>query len=90
MVPKIEESQIDVEQSHVEDLRVETSTQVESSTDGRKSNKDADRLLHDARENVGAPTSQHRQRRSPEKYNGYMDLMSGCVLTKPSSFEEIV
>ena len=33
-VPKEEEPQIDVEQSHVKDPRVETSTHAESSRDG--------------------------------------------------------
>jgi len=52
-----------VEQPHVEVQRVETSTQVESSKKGRKHTREADKLLDDARENVGAPSSQHRQRR---------------------------
>ena len=39
---------------------------------------------------MGAPTSQCRHRRSPKRYTGYMDLMSGCVETKSSSFEEVV
>ena len=69
---------------------METSTQAESSRDGWKHTKDADRLLQDARENVGAPSSQHRQRRSSERYTGYMDLAGECVETKPSSFEEAV
>jgi len=57
LVPKIEEPQIDVEQPHAKDPRVETSTQAESSRDGRKRTREADKLLHDARENVGEPTS---------------------------------
>ena len=44
----------------------------------------------DARENVGAPSSQRRQRRSPERYTGYMALIRECVETEPSSFEEAV
>ena len=47
-------------------------------------------MLDDARENVGAPSSQHRQRRSPERYTGYMELMGACVVTEPSSFQEVV
>ena len=62
---------------------METSTQAESS-------REVDRLLDDARENVGAPTSQRRQRRSHERYTGYMALMSKCVVTEPSFFEEDV
>jgi hypothetical protein len=69
---------------------VETSTQAESSREGRKHTREADRLLDDARENVGAPTSQRRQRRSPERYTGYMALMGECVVTEPSSFKEAV
>ena len=47
-------------------------------------------LMLDARENVGQPSSQHRQRRSPERYTGYMALVGECVGTEPSSFEEAV
>ncbi|MCY6488101.1 hypothetical protein, partial [Actinobacillus pleuropneumoniae] len=57
LAPKVEEPQIDVEKPHVEDLGVETSTQADSSREGRKCTREADRLLDDARENVGAPTS---------------------------------
>ena len=56
---KVEEPQIDVKQTHAEDLGMKTSTQEESSREGRKHTKEADILIHDARENVGAPTSQH-------------------------------
>ncbi len=45
---------------------METSTHVESSRDGWKRSREADRLMMDARENVGQPYSQHRQRRSPK------------------------
>ena len=44
----------------------------------------------DARENVGHPSSQCRQRRSPERYIGYMALLGECVATEPSSFKEEV
>lgn len=69
---------------------METSTQAKSSRDGRKHTREADRLLEDVRENVGAPSSQHRQRRSPERYTGYMALFGECVEIKASSFEEAV
>lgn len=46
-----------MEQPQAEDLEVETSTQVESSRDGRKHTREVDRLFLDARENVGEPTS---------------------------------
>ena len=65
---------------------METSTQAESSREGRKHTREADRLLDDARENVGASSSQRRQRSSPERYIGYMEPMGGCVVTEPSSF----
>eukprot|EP00253_Pinus_taeda_P028381 PITA_28381 len=90
LTPKVEEPQIDVEQPHEEDPGVETSTQAESSKEGRKRTKEVDKLLDDARVNVGAPTSQHRQRRSPKRYTGYMDFMGECVVTEPSSFKEAV
>eukprot|EP00253_Pinus_taeda_P009800 PITA_09800 len=44
--------------------------------------------MHDVRENVGAPTSQRRQRRSLDRYTSYMALMSESVEVEPSSFEE--
>jgi len=84
----VDEPHIDVEQPHVEDLGVETSTQAKSSRYRRKRTREVDRLLYDAQENVGEPTYQHRQRRSLERYNGYMALMSGFVETYPSSLKE--
>ena len=47
LVPKEEEPQIDAEQPHAEDLGVETSTHAESSGDGRKCSREADRLMMD-------------------------------------------
>ena len=69
---------------------METSTQEESSRDGQKLTREADRLLEDVRENVGAPSSQRKQRRSSERYTGYRALARECVETEPSSFEEAV
>ena len=69
---------------------METSTQEDSSKEGRKCTREADGLLDDAQENVGAPSSQRRQRRSPERYTGYMELMGACVVIEPSSFQEAV
>jgi len=46
-----------VEKPHEKDPGVKTSTQVESSRDGRKHMREADMLLHDAWDNVGAPSS---------------------------------
>jgi len=67
---------------------VETSTQEKSSKEGKKRTKEVERLMHDVRENVGAPSNQYIQRRSPYWYNGYMALMTELVKTEPSSFEE--
>ena len=69
---------------------METSTYVESSREGRKCTREADRLLMDARDNVGEPSSQHRQRRSPKWYTSYMALVGECVETEPCSFKEAV
>jgi len=44
----------------------------------------------DAKENLGEPSSQCRQRRPPEQYTGYMALVGECVETRSSSFEEVV
>ena len=90
LVPKEEEPQIDAEKSHAEDPRVETSTHAESSRDGRKRSREANRLMMDVREDVGQPSSHHRKRRAPEQYTGYMALVRQCVETETSSFEELV
>eukprot|EP00253_Pinus_taeda_P007663 PITA_07663 len=90
LVPKEEEPQTDAEQLHVEDPRVERSTEAESSRDGWKRTREVERLFSDARENVGEPSSQHRQRRSHKRYIGYMALVGECVEIEPYSFEEAV
>eukprot|EP00253_Pinus_taeda_P031941 PITA_31941 len=77
-------------QLHAKVPGVETSTQAESSRDGQKRTREAFKLLEDARENVGAPSSHHRQRRSPERYTRYMAITRGCVEIEPSYFEEAV
>ena len=55
---------------------------------GRRRTTEAKRLKLDAAQNVGVPTSQRRQRQSLERFTRYMDLMSKCIVTRPSSFEE--
>ena len=45
-------------------------------------------MAQDAEKVVGPPTTQCKQRQSPDRYTGYMALMSQCVMTEPSSFEE--
>ena len=64
-------------------------THAEPSTrNGRRRTTKADRLRLDVAENVGAPISLRRQRQSHDKFTGYMALMSKCIVTEPSSFEE--
>jgi hypothetical protein len=70
---------------------VEETTQAESSIiNGRKRTTEVDRLRLDAAQNVGAPTSQCRQRSSPDRFDGYMALMRKCIMNEPSSFQEVV
>ena len=81
----------DVEQPNAEDHGVAENTHAEPSTkNGRRRTIEADRLRLDATENVGAPTSLCRQRQSQDRFTGYMTLMSKCIVTEPSSFEEAV
>eukprot|EP00253_Pinus_taeda_P010452 PITA_10452 len=89
LAPK-EEPRDDVEQPYAKEQRVETPTHAENSRDGRKHTREAEKLMHDARENVGAPTSQHRKWRSPDQHTSYIALMSESVEVDPSSFEEVV
>jgi hypothetical protein len=70
---------------------VEETTQAEPSIrNGRKHTREADILRLDVGHNIGAPISQRRQRQSPDRFDGYMALMSKCIVTKPSSFQEVV
>lgn len=85
-----EEPQDDMEQPHVEEQRVEAPTYAVSSRDGRKCTREANRLMHDTRKNLGEPTSQRMQRRSQNHYTGYMALMSESVEIDSSSFKEVV
>ena len=79
-----------MEKPQVEEERVETSTQLETSEEGRKRIREANRLVQDVRENVGTPSNFCRSRRSPNRYTGYMDLMTELVDTNPSSFNEAI
>lgn len=69
---------------------MEAPTHVETSRDGRKCTREVEILIHDARENVGEPTSERNQRKSLDQYTGYMALMSETIDIDPSSFEEEV
>jgi hypothetical protein len=89
LVPE-DESQ-DVDQPHQEVNGVEETTQAEPSIrNSRKRTTEADRLRLDAAQNVGAPTSQRRQRQSPNRFTRYMALIRKCIVTVPSSFQEAV
>jgi hypothetical protein len=89
LVPK-DESQ-DVDQPREEVHGVEESTQADPSIiNGRKCTTEDDRLRLDVAQNVGAPTSQRRYRLYPDRFTGYMDLVSKCIVTEPYSFQEEV
>ena len=77
----------DVKQPHAKDHGVVENTHAKPSTrNGRRRTTEDDRLRLDAAENVGAPTSQRRQRQSLDRFTRYMALMSKCIVTEPSSF----
>jgi hypothetical protein len=81
-----DESQ-DVDQPHEEVHGVEETTQAEPSIrNGRNHTTEADRLRLDVAQNVGAPTSERKQRQSLDRFVGYMALMRKCIVTEPSSF----
>ena len=88
LVPKDELQDMDQPQDEVHG--VEETNHAAPTIRGRKRLTEAERLAQDAEKVVGPPTAQHRQRQSPDRYTGYMALMSKCVVTKPSSFEEAV
>lgn len=69
-------------------LKPITLTQAKSSREGKKGTKYVDRLVQDARENVGYPSNLRKQRRLPERYTGYMSLMTELIEIKPSYFKE--
>ena len=80
-----------MEQPHAEDHGVEETTRAEPSTrHGIRRTTKADRLRLDVAEHVGARISLRRQRQSPDRFTGYMALMSKCIVIEPSSFEEAV
>jgi hypothetical protein len=89
LVPK-DESQ-DVDQPHEEVHGVEEATHADPSIiNGRKCTMKVDRLRLDVAQNVGAPTSERRQRQPPNRFTRYMDLMRKCIMNEPSSFQEAV
>ena len=69
LVPKDEPQ--DVDQPQEEDHGVEESTHAEPNIrTGRRRTTKAERLKLDVAQNVGAPTSQRRQRQSPNRFTG--------------------
>lgn len=92
LAPK-EEPQDVMEQPQMEEKRggrVGTPTQLEKYRERRNRTREGDRLIQDAQEHVGVPTSHHRKRRSPERYTSYMDLMTELIEIDHTSFEETV
>ena len=70
---------------------MEESTHVDPNIiTSRRRTTEAEKLKLDATQNLGAPTSQRKQRQSPGRFTRYMALMSKCIVTEPSSFEEAV
>ena len=87
LVPKYEPQHVD--QPHAKDHGLEVNTHREPSIRiGRRRTTEADKLRLVATENLGALTSQRRQRQSPHLFTGYMALMRKCIVTEPSSFQE--
>ena len=86
LVPKDELQDVDQPQDEVHG--VEDTTHAVPTIRGSKHLTEAERLAQDAEKVVGPPTTQRGQRQSLDRYTGYMDLMSKCVVTEPSSFEE--
>lgn len=69
---------------------MEIATRSEPSREGKKRTREVERLMQDARENLGPPSNQCRQRSSPYRYSGYMALMTKLVETDSSYFKEAV
>jgi hypothetical protein len=89
LVPK-DESQ-DVGHPHEEFHGVEEATHANPSIrNGIKYTMEGDRLRLDVAQNVGAPTSQHRQRQSHDQFTRYVALMRKCIVTEPYSFQKSV
>jgi len=88
LAPKDELQDVDQPQDEVHG--VEETTHAAPTIRGKNRLTEAERLAQDAEKVVGPPTTQRRQRQSPDWYTGYMDLMRNCVVTKTSSFEEAV
>lgn len=86
--PKYEPQDVDKPPEEVHG--VEETTHAAPNNRGQKRTTKDERLNLDAAQNVGATTSQRRQRQSPDQFTRYMALMSKCIMTDPSSFEEAV
>ena len=75
-----EDPQDVVEKPQAEHERAEAPTHANTSKYGMNRTKETNKLLHNARENVGEPTSQRRQRRSLDRYTWYTAMV--CELVK--------
>ena len=51
---------------------------------GRRHTTEAERLKLDVAQNLGVPTSQHRQRQFLDRFTGYMALMRKCIVDRKS------
>ena len=74
LVPKDEPQDVDQPQEEVHG--VEETTHAVPNIRGLNRTTKAERLNLDVAQNVGAPTSQRRQRQSLDRFTGYMALMS--------------
>ena len=83
LVPRDELQDVDQPQEEVHGM--EETTHVAPTIRGQKRTTEAKQLAQDAEKVVGAPTSQRRQRQSPDWYTRYMALMIKFIVTKPSS-----
>lgn len=63
-------------------------TQLETPSTGRKRAKWVDRLIQDAQDHVETPSTMFTQSKQPQRYTGYMALITELVYTEPSSWKE--
>ena len=89
LVPKGEPLDVDQPQYEVHGVE-ETTHALPNIRTGQKRTTEAERLKLDAAQNVGVPTSQRRQRYSPDQFTRYMALLNKCIMIEPYSFKEAV
>jgi hypothetical protein len=64
-------------------------TKIVPPTTGRKRNREVSQTLRDAQKFVGAPRTSVRRSRAPQRYLGYMALMSDLIDREPSNFPNV-